>query len=125
MNRTKTLLELRPLIKSILNDGKTSDEETFQNNVLRPVIKFQHDLIIILVEHTIIKFHKDYSILSSEKKVLIIESIFNTNNQLKNDLRGIIIGLFSIEEYEIYYTMKSTINKRIVQIIKERVLSIL
>lgn len=125
MNRTRSITELRPVIKTALTDNNTSIEERFQNNTLRPIIKFQHDIIIVIIEELLNKFCKDFSELTFEKKTLKIESIFKTNSQLKNELRGIIAGLFSKEEYLIYNSIKNDINKRIIQIIKERYISTL
>jgi len=125
MNRTKSIIELRPVIKTALTDNKSSIEESFQNNTLRPIIKFQHDLIISIVQHSLNKYSKDFSSLSIEKKSLKIEATFKSDSQLKNELKGIIIGLFSKEEYEKYNSIRNDINKRIIQIIKERVLSTL
>ncbi len=125
MNRTKSIIELRPVIKTALIDEKSSIEESFQNNTLRPIIKFQHDLIISIVQHSLNKYSKDFYSLSIEKKSLKIEATFKSDSQLKNELRGIIIGLFSKEEYELYNTIRNDINKRIIQIIKERGLSTL
>ena len=125
MNRTKALLTLRPEVSSATNDSKTSPEETFQNRTLRPIIKFQHDLVLRATTNMILKFHKDFSLLTIEKQTLKIDALFNSNNQLKNELRGIIVGLFSLEEFEVYTTMRTDINKRIIQIIKERVISTL
>lgn len=123
MNRTKLLSALRPEIPSATSDSKTSPEETFQNRTLRPIIKFQHELILIMVTNTLVKFHRDFFDLSLEKKMLRIDATFNSNNQLKNDLKGIVVGLFTLEEIEAYNTMKSDANKRIIQMIKERVIS--
>jgi len=125
MNRTKVVLELRPEISSATSDCKTSSEETFQNRILRPIIKFQHDLVLGVATKTILKFHKDFFSLTLEKQTLKINALFNSNNQLKNELKGTIVGLFTIEEYEVYSTIKADINKRIIQIIKERVISTL
>ena len=125
MDRNKSLITLRPVIESIKTHNRMSPEETFQNDVLRPIIKFQHELIMNIVETSLYKYHKEFSKLLPEKKKLIIESLFNSNNQLKNELRNIIVGLFIIEEYQTYKLIRSDINKRIIQIIQERVLSTL
>jgi len=45
MTRNETLINLRPEIK--FDTSKTSlDAETFQNQTLRPILKWQHDIII-------------------------------------------------------------------------------
>lgn len=125
MDRNRSLIALRPVIKSNRTHNKMSPEEFFQNDVLRPIIKFQHELIMIIVDTSLYKFHKEFSTSLPEKKRLIIQSLFSSNNQLKNQLRNIIVGLFTIKEYQTYSLIKNDINKRIIQIIQERVLSTL
>lgn len=125
MDRNKSLITLRPVIESIRTHNKMSPEEIFQNHVLRPIIKFQYELIMTIVDNSLYKFHKEFSTSLPEKKRLIIQSLFSSNNQLKNELRNIIVGLFTIKEYQEYSLIKTDINKRIIQIIQERVLSTL
>lgn len=125
MDRKNTLILLRPEIPSAASDEKTSTEESFQNNILRPIIKFQHNLVVAIIKQAIQKHNKDFFNLSKEKQQLKIESIFATDNQLKNDLKGVIIGLLTTEEYKSYYLIKNEINKRIIQMIKERFISTL
>ena len=43
-DRTSSLLVIRPNIDTIDKSLKTKDIEAFQNNVLRPILKFQNDL---------------------------------------------------------------------------------
>ncbi len=44
-------IKLRPTIKSIVIQENTSDEEKFQNSILRPIIKLQHHLLLHYFEH--------------------------------------------------------------------------
>jgi hypothetical protein len=45
------------------------------------------------------------------------------NQGLRNTIVGMIIGLFSLKEHEFYLTTKSEINRRIIQMGKERIAS--
>ena len=45
-DRTSSLLAIRPNIDTIDKSLKTMDVEAFQNNVLRPILKFQNDLLL-------------------------------------------------------------------------------
>ena len=45
-DRTSSLLVIRPNIDTIDKSLKTKDIEAFQNNVLRPILKFQNDLLL-------------------------------------------------------------------------------
>ncbi len=116
---------IRPIIENISNIENKSQEERFQNDVLRPIIKLQHDLIVVFFEnHTLHKKLNFYD-LSALKKSDLIVSIFNKDSQFKIEFRGLIIGHFTVSEFAIYQNMSSEINKRIYTMIKERLLSLI
>jgi len=114
---------IRPTIENISNIENKSQEERFQNEVLRPIIKLQHDLIVVFFENHTLHKKLIFSDLSALKKSDLIVSIFNKDSQFKIELRGLIIGHFTVEEFTIYQNMSSEINKRIYTMIKERLLS--
>ena len=43
--------------------------------------------------------------------------------KFRNSLKGMVIGQFTIEEYELYIINSSALNKRMMNIVKERLLS--
>ncbi|MFT4753967.1 MAG: hypothetical protein ACI9GM_000083 [Salibacteraceae bacterium] len=116
--------QIRPAIPSIKNNGQVSSEEKFQNNILRPIIKLQHDLIVRYFEHYLTSKKVKIEKLNELQKRDLIEISFNRDPRLKTDLRSLIIGLFTLEEYSDYLQISSPINKRINSIIKNRVSSI-
>ena len=61
--------------------------------------------------------------LSTEKKILYIESNITKDSKLRTSFRDLIIGMFSVEEYYEYIKNSSTLNKRIIGIVKERLIS--
>ena len=44
--------KVRPKLPDAITEGELKEEELFQNMVLRPIIKMQHDLLIIRVKVT-------------------------------------------------------------------------
>jgi hypothetical protein len=119
--RKEQITNLRPTIpKAELTEG-ISEIEKFQNTALRQIIKFQHEVILLVFSSYARKIHKDWGSLSNEKKEAFIESVMSKNQQLKNQYIGIILGLLSVEEIEFYQNNSSEINRRITQIIKQRV----
>jgi hypothetical protein len=100
-----------------------SSEEYFQNTVLRPIIKFQNDLLISVFLQFCKKYKNIFFDLSTEKKILYIESVITKDSKLKASFRNLIIGLFSIDEYYEYLKNASALNKRMTGIIKERLIS--
>ena len=57
----------RPIIADLVNEG-TSYIEKFQNEVIRPIIKMQHDLLIGSLINYLKKRKVDFSILPDKKK---------------------------------------------------------
>ena len=122
-SRDSLLKSLRPDILSKTINKEMSSEEYFQNTVLRPIIKFQNDLLIAVFLQFCIKYKNVFFDLSTEKKILYIESAIVKDNKLRTSFRDMIIGLFSAEEYSEYLLNASTLNKRITGIVKERLIS--
>lgn len=121
--RAKLLKDLRPEIPSISINDAMSAEERFQNVVLRPIIKFQNDLFLIVFRNYIKKHKNVYYELSLEKKQDYIENAIHKNMKFRNSIKGMIIGQFTVEEYKIYTENSSALNKRMMNIVKQRLLS--
>ena len=110
----------RPIIADLVNKG-TSEIEKFQNEVIRPIIKMQHNLLISFFQNYLQKRKIDFSIFPEKKKRSKISSIFKTDNNYKNITLGFVLGQFSMDEFKFYTDNPSEINKRILQIITQRI----
>ena len=113
--------QLRPEIPSIAITENFSAEEKFQNEVLRPIIKLQHELILSCFEHNLKQNKMKIGDLGKIQKAELIQKLFKANNQFKTGLRGLIIGLFTLEEYNEYLRLSSQLNKRISNMIQQRI----
>jgi hypothetical protein len=117
MTRTDQLMALRPIVK--IDTSKSSLHlEEFQNNTLRPILKFQNEIILALVNNS---FGKVILPKSAIEKNLFIENYIQKNHILKNQLIGLTIALFTEFEVAFYLDHQSDINKRINQLIIKRV----
>lgn len=122
-SRQSNLKSIRPeFLSATINDDMSSDER-FQNLVLRPAIKFQNDLLIAVFRNYITKHKSVFYNLSLEKRMDYIENAIQKDMKLRNSMKGMIIGLFTVEEYLIYIKNSSALNKRMMNIVKERLLS--
>jgi hypothetical protein len=121
--RTDSLQNLRPKIKTAKTSATSSAQETFQNKTLRPIIKFQHPLLLALVKKHLKKRNQNLQALSPEKLAALLESSFDKDVQLRQLIKGMVLGLFTQEEFLRYSQNDSDIHKRILQICKERVLT--
>ena len=122
-SRDSYLKSLRPDILTKTIKTEVSSAEYFQNKVLRPIIKFQNELLIAVFLQFCTKYKNVFFDLSTEKKILYIESSITKDSKLRSSFRDLIIGLFSVEEYSEYLKNASALNKRMTGIIKERLIS--
>ena len=111
--------KVRPILKDLINEG-TSELEYFQNITLRPIIKMQHDLLILSLKNYLKKRKIVVLSLSDVQKTNTINSIINKDISFRNICLGFIIGHFSSEEYIYYVNHSSEIHKRIIRIIQKR-----
>lgn len=121
--RSQKLETLRPSIKRAKTAPQSSAEETFQNKTLRPIIKFQHPLLMAIVKQHFEKRKQALHVLSKKKQIAFINSSFDKDQALKQQIKGTVQGFFTLEEYTFYLKNESSLHKRILQICKERVLS--
>ncbi len=118
-DRPNDIIKIRPVI-NLKKSSQITDEESFQNDTLRPIIKLQSPVLIETYRNYIIKHKNVFYELSNEKKLDYIENSINKNQKFRNLLKGMIIGLFTIEEYHIYKKNSSSLNKRIMNIVLKR-----
>ena len=117
--RSTLIASIRPEIKSIPADDIES-EIHFQNEILRPVLKFQNDLLIQVLKHYFFKHKNTFYTLSLEKRLSFIENAVQKDVKFRNALKGMIIGQFSVEEYVLYRKNASKLNKRMMQMLIQR-----
>lgn len=115
--------KMRPEIPSINLDRSSSEVELFQNKVLRPIIKLQHELIMCCFSNFISQNKVLLNEYNEEKKKFYLQKLFKTNTVLKTELRSLIIGLFTLEEYKHFLSIKPMVIKRINTIIQNRITS--
>jgi hypothetical protein len=118
-DRPNDLIKIRPVL-NLKKSSQITDEESFQNDTLRPIIKLQSPVLIETYRNYIIKHKNVFYELSNEKKLDYIENSINKNQKFRNLLKGMIIGLFTIEEYHIYKKNSSSLNKRMMNIVLKR-----
>lgn len=121
-NRTQNLLEIRPTINSARTYEGMSADERFQNQTLRPVIKMQNDLFVAVFENYVAKHKNVFHDLSLPKKLAYIENAIHKDMKFRNSIKGMIIGQFTVEEYQTYIKNSSALNKRMMNIVRERLI---
>jgi len=52
-----------------------------------------------------------------------IENSINRDQKFRNSLKGIIIGQFTVNEYQEYIKNSSALNKRMMNLVRERLIN--
>ena len=121
-DRSINLNNIRPVISSALVHDNMSSDERFQNVTLRPVIKLQNELFIEVFKNYVEKHKNVFYELSLPKQLDYIENAIHKDMKFRNSLKGMVIGQFTIEEYAIYIQNSSALNKRMMDLVKERLI---
>ena len=108
-------------IGSVTDESTT--EESFQNKVLRPILKLQNDLFVALFINYVDKNTSGFYSKTIDVKLTVLENVIQKDIQFRNVMKGIIIGLFTADEYVIYAKNSSNINKRMMSMLAERLKS--
>ena len=119
-DRKNDLLKVRPEIPSAKLTPNMSNDERFQNQTIRPVIKLQNPLLIEVFRNYVNKHKGEFYELSVERKLLFIENALQKDIKFRNSLKGMIIGQFTVDEYLIYIQNSSSLNKRMMTIVIRR-----
>ncbi|MFO7745369.1 MAG: glyoxalase [Psychroflexus sp.] len=118
--RDGQLLKIRPEVTKAKVEASTLSLESFQNSTLRPIAKFQNELILSIFGNYIIRYKNVFYKLGTEEKLNYIENTVKKDSKFKNLIRGVFMGHFTIDEYKFYHENSSEINKRIINLTKER-----
>ena len=118
--RHNDLLKIRPKIKKIKDLPNMNDDERFQNETIRPILKLQNPLFILVFKNYIEKRKRVFYDLSLDKKMIYIESSIVKDQNFHNSLKGIIIGHFTVAEYRQYILHFSSLNKRMMNMLIKR-----
>lgn len=117
--RDNFLLEFRGETIGQINASSSSDER-FQNQTLRPILKLQNDLFVEVFRNHISKHKNVFYTFSIEKKFQFIENSIQKDIKFRNALKGIVIALFTSDEYATYIQNSSALNKRMMNMLIER-----
>lgn len=120
-DRSQSLLQIRPQIVSGTITNMTGFDEQFQNQTLRPVLKFQNPLLLAAFRNYIGKHKNRFYELCLEKRMEYVETAIQKDIKFRNSLKGMIIGQFTEEEYGLYIKNSSALNKRMMNMVVVRI----
>ena len=114
--------KVRPKLQDAITEGELKEEELFQNMVLRPVIKMQHDLLIMRVKSHFSSKRVRFNLMDNNKRREAIIKAFQSDHSLKKEVQGMITGQLSPAEFQQYLKSERSLNKRIIQMVRNRMI---
>jgi hypothetical protein len=99
------------------------ENELFQNEVLRPILKMQHEITLKLFSNHIDNLGIVWKDLKKSKKNQCVENQLSKNIQFKNLVIGVVAGQFNELEMDKYLLDSREYNKRILQMTIQRIVS--
>ena len=119
-DRHNDILRIRPQIKKHKTFETMSDEERFQNSTLRTILKLQNPLLLASFVKYATKHKGVFFDIPTDKQLAYIENAVHKDQKFRNALKGMIIGQFTVEEYNIYTQNSSQLNKRMMSLVITR-----
>ncbi|OIQ22461.1 MAG: glyoxalase [Flavobacterium sp. MedPE-SWcel] len=118
-SRDKNILNIRGEVLGEIHP-QSSKEEVFQNKTLRPILKLQNSLFIASFLNYVNKHKGDFYSLTVERKLVFIENAIQKDIKFRNALKGMVIAMFTVDEFNEYITNSSNLNKRMMNLLIER-----
>lgn len=122
MDRDTFLKEFRGETLGIVS-AQSSPDELFQNQTIRPVLKLQNDLFVAVFINYVNKNKADFYSYTVEKKLQTIENSIQKDIKFRNSLKGMVIAFFTVDEYNTYIQNSSSLNKRMMNLVIDRLKS--
>ena len=123
MRKEDKLLGLREEI--LTKKSEQTPIEQFQNTTIRPILKYQHSILIVFFSSNV---HVQYIVsanFSTLKKQNQLKLFTSKQLAFRAQLLGIVTGLFTDAEFEFYLSEKVNLDKRIDNMILDRFYSTL
>lgn len=94
--------------------------EGFQNEVLRPILKSQNELLIAMFKHQVSKRKTNFDNFSPEDQFNHIEQTIRKDLNFRSLLLGTIVGRLTPEQYDAYCPLEEELNRRTINMLIQR-----
>jgi hypothetical protein len=117
-DRDAALLTSRPLVETALLPP-TADEPTvgdFLHRTLRPVLKLQNELLLLLVADFIREHHIPFGAAAPVEQQRLVTKLLTRNVKLRYLIVGTVVGLFTHAELSFYRPHRAELNRRLLEL---------
>jgi hypothetical protein len=118
MNRDIQIAGIRPQL--LLDTFDNLAIEQFQNETLRPILKFQNDLLIHIFENYCQKHQLNWAKLNTTAQRQSLQTILQKDQNLRNLYLGTVVGMFTLSEHQFYSQNQVELNKRLIKMLLQR-----
>lgn len=101
----------------------TNEAESFQNQILRPILKLQNGIFLMLFREYALRKNSDFDGMKMEQKLNFTDQSLQKDHALRNIFIGMTIGMLTQEEMKLYLSDTRSFNKRIIAMLTERIKS--
>src|SRR5690606_16805379 len=105
-----------------MDNGEKTNMEKFQNIVLRPILKFQNDLLLVRFGSDPLTVKAKLDKMDEKGLATYIDHRIKIDKALQKEFIGTVTALFTMEEFQEYLKAKEEINKRIIAMLIERLI---
>ena len=116
------LLALRPAVAgqpaAIPTPATVAD---FQHQVLRPLLKLQHALLLATVADFAADYHLPLATADPTQTKRLLTELLARNARLRATIVGLVVGHFTAEELAFYRQHRPELNRRLLDLAQERV----
>lgn len=120
MNRSPVIKSLRPELPNVINSDEISEVELFQNEVLRPILKFQNEVLTAIFISNLKKRDFDFTKMNLKGRIEYVNNVIQKDLGMRNVLIGMILGLLTVEELVQYYQHETEYRRRISKMVIDR-----
>ena len=114
------LLALRPAVPT--EPAEPGTVAGFLHATLRPVLKLQNDLLLVAVADFVLDHHIPLAAASDTDRQRLLAELLGRNTKLRYTVVGLITGLFTAEESAFYRPHRPELNRRLLDLARQRVL---
>lgn len=117
------LLALRPEVAHQSSDSSLITVADFLHQVLRPVLKLQHEVLLATVTDFAHDYHLPLATASPAEATRFLTELLARNTRLRATVVGLVVGLLTGSELAFYRQHRAELNRRLLDLATERVRS--
>ncbi len=98
-----------------------SNSEQFEEFTIRPIVNVQIMMVLAQFRHFIKKFKPVFNAYKRKVQTDYVEEVLDHDTRIRNSMIASVVGMMTLEEYEVYASMKDEANRRIIKVLGEKV----